>query len=95
LPRKNEPAVTEWRRVEKQSIGKLSIGKDQHLTGLADRRPRVLPYTADHALHRFDLPLHHSDPFDRLILAQALGERIPVVTADEKLSLYRGLRMVW
>jgi len=46
-------------------------------------------------LYLFDLPLHHSDPFDRLILAQALGEKIPVVTADEKLSLYRGLRMVW
>ena len=87
--------MTEWRRVEKQSIGKLRIGKDQLLTGLADLRPRVLPYTADHALHLFDLPLHHSDPFDRQILAQDLGEKIPVVTADEKLSLYRGLRMVW
>ncbi len=87
--------MTEWRRIEKQSIGKLRIGKDQLLTGLADLRPRVLPYTADHALHLFDLPLHHSDPFDRQILAQDLGEKIPVVTSDEKFSLYRGLRMVW
>src|SRR5437899_4337452 len=49
----------------KQSIGKLRIGKDEVLTGIADLRLRVLPYTADHALHLFDLPLHHSDPFDR------------------------------
>src|SRR5437762_3598122 len=51
----------------KQSIGKLRIGKDEVLTGIADLRLRVLPYTADHALHLFDLPLHHSDPFDRQI----------------------------
>src|SRR2546421_12415845 len=37
--------------------------------GIADLRLRVLPYTADHALHLFDLPLHHSDPFDRQIIA--------------------------
>jgi len=60
----------------KQSIGKLRIGKDEVLTGIADLRLRVLPYTA---LHLFDLPLHHSDPFDRQIIVQALCEKIPVV----------------
>src|SRR5437899_3721165 len=76
----------------KQSIGKLRIGKDEVL---ADLRLRVLPYTADHALHLFDLPLHHSDPFDRQIIAQALCEKIAVVTSDEKFGLYKGLRIVW
>ena len=62
----------------KQSIGKLRIGKDQVLTGIADLRLRVLPYAADHALQLFDLPRHHSDPFDRQIIAQALWEKIPL-----------------
>src|SRR3989449_22939 len=79
----------------KQSIGKLRIGKDEVLTGIADLRLRVLPYTANHALHLFDLPLHHSDPFDRQIIAQALHERIPIVTCDEKFSLYNGIKLVW
>jgi len=56
----------------KQAIGKLRIGKDEVLTGIADLRLRVLPYTADHALHLFDLPLHHSDPFDRQIIRMPL-----------------------
>jgi PIN domain nuclease of toxin-antitoxin system len=79
----------------KQSAGKLRIGKDEVLQGLADLRLRVLPYTADHALHLFDLPLYHSDPFDRQIIAQALWEKIPVVTSEQKFSLYKGLRIVW
>ncbi len=77
------------------NLANLMLGKDEVLTGMADLRLRVLPYTADHALHLFDLPLHHSDPFDRQIIAQALWEKIPVVTSDEKFSLYKGLRIVW
>jgi PIN domain nuclease of toxin-antitoxin system len=41
------------------------------------------------------LPLHHRDPFDRQIIAQALFEKIPVVTSDEKFALYEGLKLVW
>jgi PIN domain nuclease of toxin-antitoxin system len=43
----------------------------------------------------FDLPLHHSHPCDRQIIAQALCEKMPVVTSDQKFSLYNGLRIVW
>jgi PIN domain nuclease of toxin-antitoxin system len=55
----------------------------------------VLPYTADHALHLFDLPRHHSDPLDRQIITQAWSEKIPVVTSNEKFNLYKGLRILW
>jgi PIN domain nuclease of toxin-antitoxin system len=56
---------------------------------------RVLPYTAEHALRLFALPLHHSDPFDRQIIAQALCEKTPVVTPDEKFDLYQGIKVIW
>ena len=87
------PGVAIRQRFE-QSLGKLRIGKDEVLTGIADLLLRVLPYTADHALHLFDVPLHHSDPFDRQIISQALCEKIAVVTSDEKFGLYKGLRIV-
>jgi PIN domain nuclease of toxin-antitoxin system len=41
------------------------------------------------------LPLHHIDPFDRQIIAQALAEDIPIVTADETFRLYKALRVIW
>ncbi len=56
---------------------------------------RILPFTAEHAYRLFELPLHHRDPFDRQLIAQALSEKIPVVTPDEKFRLYAGLKIVW
>jgi PIN domain nuclease of toxin-antitoxin system len=65
------------------------------MAGLADLHVRVLPYTADHALCLFDLPLQHPDPFDRQIIAQAICENIPVVTCDEKFRLYKEVTVLW
>jgi PIN domain nuclease of toxin-antitoxin system len=79
----------------KQARGKLTFGKDDLMAGLADLRVRVLPYTAEHALGLFDLPLHHPDPFDRQIIAQAICENIPVVTCDEKFRLYKEIKVLW
>jgi PIN domain nuclease of toxin-antitoxin system len=79
----------------KLSIGKLAFGKEEVIQGIADLQLRLLPYTADHAFRLFSLPLHHTDPFDRQIIVQALAEDIPVVTADEKFHLYKGLKVIW
>ena len=62
---------------------------------LEDMDVRVLPFTAEHAFHVFEVPAHHRDPFDRQIIAQALSEQIPVVTPDEKFRLYSGLKVIW
>jgi PIN domain nuclease of toxin-antitoxin system len=79
----------------KQIRGKLTFGKGDAITGVADLRLRVLPYAAEHAFRLFDLPAHHADPFDRQIISQALVERAPVVTPDEAFRLYEGLRVIW
>jgi PIN domain nuclease of toxin-antitoxin system len=55
----------------------------------------VLPFTADHAYRLFELPLHHRHPFDRQIVAQALCEGIALVTSDERLKRYEGLKVIW
>lgn len=79
----------------KQTLGKLDFSADDVRIGVADLKLRVLPYTADHAYQLFSLPRHHSDPFDRQIIAQALAEDIVVVTSDEKFKLYKGIQIIW
>lgn len=79
----------------KQARGKLGIDKKQVIIGVSDLHLRILPYTAQHAYELFGLPLLHSDPFDRQIIAQALSEDIPIVTSDEKFNLYKGLKVIW
>lgn len=49
---------------------------------------RVLGLSPAHGLAVGDLPLHHRDPFDRLIIAQAVCEDLPVLTADPRFAEY-------
>ena len=48
----------------------------------------ILPITYEHILRVESLPLHHADPFDRLLVAQALEEGLTILTADRALSRY-------
>ena len=57
-------------------------------TGLLDREFRELPLLSSHAIATLRLPLLHRDPFDRILLAQALVEGIPLLTVDEQLAEY-------
>jgi PIN domain nuclease of toxin-antitoxin system len=79
----------------KANLGKLRLSAAIARQAVEDLGIRTLPYTREHALQLFDLPAHHDDPFDRQIIAQALAERIPVVTPDEKFRLYSGIKLVW
>jgi PIN domain nuclease of toxin-antitoxin system len=79
----------------KTARGKLRLSVADTQRALEDLDLRILAYTADNAFRLFDLPLHHSDPFDRQIIAQALCEKIPVVTCDEKFGLYKDLKVIW
>lgn len=79
----------------KNTRGKLNISGEQTRTALHDMAIRTLPYTAAHAFRLFDLPLHHKDPFDRQIIAQAIAEGIPVLSSDEHFPLYKGLKVIW
>ncbi len=79
----------------KASLGKLRVTAAMARQAIQDLDIRILPYTGEHALRLFELPLHHGDPFDRQIIAQALCENIPLVTPDEKFRLYSGLKIIW
>jgi PIN domain nuclease of toxin-antitoxin system len=79
----------------KAASGKLAFSPIVLRKAMNDFGIRVLPFTADHAFFMFGLSRHHSDPFDRQIIAQALSEEISVVTPDEKFRLYEGLTVIW
>jgi PIN domain nuclease of toxin-antitoxin system len=79
----------------KAARGKLQLTVDGVQQALRDLDIRILPYTGEHAFRLFELPLRHSDPFDRPIIAQALAESIPIVTSDQAFHLYEGLRIIW
>jgi PIN domain nuclease of toxin-antitoxin system len=79
----------------KASKGSLNLSKEDVALGLTDLQVRILPYTAEHAFRLFGLSLHHADPFDRHIIAQALAEGLPVVTSDEAFKLYPGIKVIW
>ena len=79
----------------KASLGKLDITAAIATQAIQDLDIRILAYTSEHAFRLFELPLHHSDPFDRQIIAQALVEKLPVVTPDEKFRQYSGLKIIW
>ena len=79
----------------KYTKGKLNLSREIVQTGIRDFKLRILPYTANHAFEFFALPVHHADPFDRMIIAQAISEGIPIVTSDGKFRLYKGLKVIW
>jgi PIN domain nuclease of toxin-antitoxin system len=79
----------------KVATGKLEISPVTLREGIDNLGVRILPYNADHAFQMFGLPRHHNDPFDRQLIAQALFEKISIVTPDEKFSRYHGVTVVW
>ena len=79
----------------KSSAGKLKLSVGMLRQAIEDLNIRVLPFTARHAFELFALDLHHRDPFDRQIIAQALSEKISIVTSDRKFHLYKGIDVIW
>lgn len=78
----------------KQSIGKLEATRRNVEATMADLALTLLPYTSQHALRLFDLPLVHRDPFDRMLIATALAEDVPLLSGDRQFPHYRGLRVI-
>ena len=80
-------AVTAWEIAIKRAIGKLRLRGD-YQQGLRQYRFTPLPISTEHALVVEHLPHHHSDPFDRLLIAQAQLEKLTLVTRDDRFADY-------
>jgi PIN domain nuclease of toxin-antitoxin system len=80
-------AATVWELGIKRSSGRVILGESIRL--LARRLGFVeLPITMEHGELAASLPLHHKDPFDRMLVAQAIVEGLTLVTADDALRVY-------
>lgn len=86
-------AAVVWEVAIKRSLGKLHAPPDLAAT-LIGAGAQPLPITLEHAAAVESLPWHHRDPFDRMLVAQALTEGSAIVSQDDELRQY-GATIVW
>jgi PIN domain nuclease of toxin-antitoxin system len=81
-----------WEIVIKRGLGRSDFQVDSHLLrrGLRDRLYQEVTITSDHALALTTLPLLHRDPFDRILVAQAISEGVLLLTLDRIVAQYPG-----
>lgn len=90
-------AATIWELAIELGQGKLTLSMAYRLwmaRAIADLNLTTLPVTVEYADRQSTLPPHHKDPFDRLLVAQALVEGVPVVGADAAFDPY-GIARIW
>ena len=86
-----------WEIAIKLNLGKLSL--DMPYVDLrhqvSDNGFEILPITFAHTAELSSLDLHHRDPFDRIIIAQALSERLILISKDSNFEKYSRLKVRW
>jgi PIN domain nuclease of toxin-antitoxin system len=83
-------AASIWEIAIKTRLGKMTGDPEAFAAAIDASGFRELPVTARHAAAVAKLPLHHADPFDRMLLAQAFLEPLRLVTVDKALVVYGG-----
>jgi PIN domain nuclease of toxin-antitoxin system len=85
-------AASLWEIAIKNTLGRADFRVEprQLRRGLLDNGYVEVPVTSEHAVNVGGLPALHKDPFDRMLLAQAISEGITLVTSDSQLAKYRG-----
>lgn len=89
--------VAYWETAIKISIGKYQLSEpfEQFIvSAIAGQGFEILPILPQHTTALVSLPFHHRDPFDRLLVAQALTEGLPLLSADAALDAY-GVQRLW
>ncbi len=85
-------AVGSWEIAFKFALGSLPLPKapSEYIShALRVWALRALDITHEHALRAGELPVHHRDPFDRMLIAQALSEQMTLLTADRVFQKYK------
>ena len=84
-------SATIWEIAIKVQLGKLTADVDEVINQIHANGFEELPIYARHARQVARLPRHHGDPFDRLLIAQAISETIKLLTSDIQLKPYSEL----
>lgn len=88
--------VSVWEMAIKIKTGKLDVGNLSNFlySSVANYKLVMLPISLKHIFSTQELPLHHRDPFDRLLIAQAISEKLTFITVDKAFDAY-GINTVW
>ncbi|MBA4303654.1 MAG: PIN domain nuclease [Sphingobacteriaceae bacterium] len=86
-----------WELAIKTNLGKLQLEVSlEDLKGaIIVNHFEILPLDFEHIIGRSKLPDFHKDPFDRIIIAQAMTENCIVLSKDASFSLYKGIQLIW
>jgi PIN domain nuclease of toxin-antitoxin system len=90
-------AASSWEIAIKTGLGRLTLPEPPRTLipkVIREQALRPLDISHAHALSVAELPDHHRDPFDRLLIVQAQQEKLPIVSADEMFARYE-LERVW
>jgi len=90
-------AVSAWEIATKVRLGRLQAAADlirNFVEDLTRERIEILAVTAEHGIRAGLLPGPHQDPFNRMLIAQALAENVPIVSNDRALDGY-GVNRLW
>lgn len=80
-----------WEIAIKVRLGKIKADPLELIEHIEESGFQELPVWSRHAIIAAELPMHHADPFDRLLIAQAINEPLHLVTTDTKLQAYSEL----
>jgi PIN domain nuclease of toxin-antitoxin system len=90
-----------WELAAKASTGRLpefaaimNRGPDSLRAALSESGFRLLPAELHHVTALYRLPPHHADPFDRMMIAQAMLEDLTIITHDRSFQYYSGLKLL-
>ncbi|RMD71563.1 MAG: type II toxin-antitoxin system VapC family toxin [Gammaproteobacteria bacterium] len=86
--------VSAWEIAVKQQLGKIEFPLQEFENILDANQFEPLPIRLDHILTLGTLPLHHRDPFDRLLVAQSGNDNLILVSGDRHMTAY-GVRVLW
>lgn len=90
-------AASAWEIAIKAARGRLILPEDptRYVSSrLSLHGFQALPIQIHHAVQVYKLPMHHADPFDRLLIAQSQSESIPLISIDEEIRKY-DVEVVW
>ncbi len=90
-------AASGWEMAIKAGIGKLSLPGNLEsfvFEQMSINSINSLPVRMAHALYVYELPDYHRDPFDKLLVAQARMENIPILTSDQQIARYP-VKTIW
>ncbi len=88
--------ISFWEMMIKINLGKLAMKMDFMLFNeyLLSKNIHILPLELSHILSLKDMPTHHKDPFDRILIAQAMSENMTLVSVDANFNLY-DINLLW